>query len=173
MTCTRRATDLIISALVLVGALATNWAGSTVGAAARQDSRPAPAAELSVWDGVYTEEQSQRGERTYAASCVMCHAAELTGGQVVPALVGEDILNKWNGAMAGEIFEQIRQTMPQDNPGSLTPAQSADLLAYIFKKNKFPAGKAELASEFEALKAIRIEPSKKREAPHSTKGTGG
>jgi cytochrome c len=158
----RRATHLIISALAIFGSLATNWAGSRVSAVARQNSRAASGAELSVWDGVYTEEQSKRGERLYAASCTMCHAAELTGGQVVPALVGEDILNKWNGAMAGEIFEQIRQTMPQDNPGSLTPAQSADLLAFIFKKNKFPEGKVELGTEFEALNAIRIEPTKKR-----------
>jgi hypothetical protein len=44
----------------------------------------------------------------------------------------------------------------------LTPAQSADLLAFIFKKNKFPEGKGELGTEFDALNAIRIEPTKKR-----------
>ena len=68
---------------------------------------------------------------------------------------------KWNGAMVGELFEQIRQTMPQDSPGSLTSAQYADVLAFILKKNKFPEGKTELASEFDPLKSIRIDASKK------------
>src|SRR5207249_7973521 len=94
-------------------------------------------------------------------SCTTCHTAELTGGQVVPPLVGDDFLMKWNGAMVGELFEQIRQTMPQDGPGSLTSAQYADVLAFLLKKNKFPEGNTELASEYDALKTIRIDAAKK------------
>ena len=159
MTSRLRSTYLVTAALALFGG-ASAWTGSAVGAASQSPAASAP--ERSVWDGVYSEAQSTRGEQTYAVTCVACHAADLTGGQVVPALVGEAILNKWNGVMAGEIFEQIRQTMPQDNPGSLSAAQTADLLAFIFKKNKFPEGKVELGTEFDALNAVRIEPSKKR-----------
>ena len=75
--------------------------------------------------------------------------------------MGEDFLTKWNGAMAGDLFELIRTTMPQDKPESMTPAQVADVIAFIFKGNKMPAGKAELAGDFDGLKAIRIEPKKK------------
>ena len=114
-------------------------------------------AALSIWDGVYSEEQSKRGERVYADACANCHAADLTGGQVVPALSGDEFLNKWSGATAGDLFDQIRMTMPQDNPGSLTPRQYADVLAHIFKKNKFPAGKNDLADDLTTLNAIRIE----------------
>ena len=114
-------------------------------------------ADRSIWDGVYSEEQSKRGECVYADTCANCHAADLSGGQVVPALTGDEFLNKWNGAMAGDLFDQIRMTMPQDKPGTLTSRQYADVLAYIFKKNNFPAGKNDLEADLDALNTIRIE----------------
>ena len=51
-------------------------------------------------------------------------------------------------------------TMPADDPGALKPEQLADCLAYIFSKNKFPAGQTELPNDAEALKLIRIQPQK-------------
>jgi len=118
-------------------------------------------ADRSIWDGVYTEEQSKRGERVYADTCANCHAPDLTGGQVVPALTGDEFLNKWNGTTAGDLFDQIRMTMPQDNPGTLTSRQYADVLAYIFKRNKFPAGRNDLEADLDTLNAIRLERSRK------------
>jgi len=157
---------LVTSALALV-AISVAWTAPIARAAAPQRTaaaqrKPAtPAGERSVWNGVGTEEQSQRGERIYTDSCVTCHSADLTGSQIVPALVGDDFLNKWNSMTAGDLFEQIRQTMPQDGPGTLTPAQYADVLAFVLIKNKFPSGKSELVPEFDVLKSIKIEPSKK------------
>jgi hypothetical protein len=46
--------------------------------------------------------------------------------------------------------------MPDDDPGSLTGQQYADLLAYVFSLNKFPAGTTELATNTEPLKQIRF-----------------
>ena len=149
-------TRLLMAALALFAVFTAQFTGSSARAAAWQDN-----AERSVWSGVYTEEQSKRGERVYTDTCAMCHASELTGGQVVPPLVGDDFLAKWNGSMVGDLFEQIRMTMPQDNPGSLSPSQYADVVAYILKKNRFPVGQKDLDGEFDALKTIRIEPSRK------------
>ena len=38
-----------------------------------------------------------------------------------------------------------------------TPAQKADIVAYILNHNKFPAGKTELEPKTEVLKQIKIE----------------
>ena len=116
----------------------------------------------SVLDGVYTEEQSKRGQGVYADACASCHAATLTGADVVPALVGADFLGKWTGATASELFERIRSTMPQTSPGSLNPQQYADILALIFNQNRFPAGRTPLDGDPAGLRMIRIETSKKR-----------
>ena len=114
----------------------------------------------SVWDGVYTQEQSERGHSVYHSQCENCHGEMLTGGDEVPPLAGGQFLANWNGLTVGDLFERIRKTMPLNDPGRLTAQQNADVLAYLFDFNMFPAGKAELPHEAELLKLIRIEATK-------------
>jgi len=114
----------------------------------------------SVWDGVYAEEQAKRGEVLYAKACASCHGVDLAGGEQAPPLAGAAFLANWHGLTAGDLFERIRQTMPQDKPGSLSRPQNADVLAYMFQANRFPAGTTELDRQTEVLKQIRIEAEK-------------
>ena len=114
----------------------------------------------SVWDGVYTSEQAQRGEALYTRQCARCHGAQLTGGEAAPPLAGGDFLSNWNGLTVGDLFERIRVSMPADRPGQITREQNADILAHILRANQFPAGKSELEQQAEVLKQIRIEPAK-------------
>ena len=121
----------------------------------------APAAESrSVWDGVYTEDQAKRGETIYQKECAACHGAVLTGGESAPPLTGGPFLANWNGLTMGDLFDRIRKTMPQTNPGRLTRQQDADILAFMLSVNKFPAGKTELYRQSEMLKEIRFESAK-------------
>jgi S-disulfanyl-L-cysteine oxidoreductase SoxD len=110
----------------------------------------------SVWDGVYTEEQAKRGEPLYAEQCASCHGPELMGGEMAPALATGDFLAGWDGLTVGELFERIRVSMPQNAPGSLSGQQNADILAFMFKANNFPAGSTELASQAMALNDIKF-----------------
>ena len=114
----------------------------------------------SVWDGVYTEEQAKRGETIYGKECAACHGAMLTGGESAPPLTGGAFMANWNGLTAGDLFDRIRKTMPQTSPGRLTRQQNADILAFMFSINKFPAGKTELYKQSEMLKEIRFESAK-------------
>jgi len=163
-----RPTQLLMTALAIFVVVADASFRSPVRAAAllapdaQRSVTDDPEPDRSVLQGVYTEEQRKRGQGVYADACASCHAAALTGADVVPALVGPDFLGKWTGATAGELFEQIRSTMPQDSPGSLSPQQYADVVALIFNKNKFPAGRTPLPDDDAALRKIRIETSKKR-----------
>ena len=111
----------------------------------------------SVWDGVYSEDQAKRGSELYAKQCASCHGAELTGGESAPALVGDGFLSNWNGTTVGDLFERIRKSMPQDDPGKLSRQQNADILAFMFSANKFPTGKTDLDRETEVLKLIKFE----------------
>src|SRR5207249_4100484 len=111
----------------------------------------------SVSDGVYTEEQANRGKTAYAEQCAKCHGAELRGGDETPAVVGDAFLAKWRDRSVDELFESIRVSMPVDRPGSLSRQKYTDILAYIFAANKFPAGGAELSSQSETLKQIKLQ----------------
>jgi len=122
---------------------------------------PAPAAESrSVWDGVYTDDQAKRGEPLYRKECAACHGDMLTGGESAPPLTGGAFLANWNGLTMADLFDRIRKTMPQSNPGRLTRQQDADILSFLLNVNKFPAGKTELYRQSEMLKEIRFESAK-------------
>jgi len=114
----------------------------------------------SVWDGVYTADQAKRGADIYAKSCATCHGDELEGGGQAPPLTGSEFTSTWNNQTVDDIFEIVKGTMPADKPGSLTRAQNADLLAFVFQKNQFPAGKTDLPEDAAALKKIKIEEKK-------------
>ena len=115
------------------------------------------ASPRSVWDGVYTREQADRGKSAFEADCAKCHGQNLTGGEGGPALVGEEFTRKWNGKTVGALYESTRKTMPSDDPGSLSTRQYADLVAYILGANEFPAGQTELARDPAILNDIRFE----------------
>ena len=114
----------------------------------------------SVWDGVYTEEQATHGGMAYSEKCAQCHAADLSGGEMAPALAGPDFKSNWSGLSVDDLFERIKVSMPGDDPGSLSRQQTADILAFVFSRNGFPAGKSELVREAEILKQIMIEANK-------------
>jgi S-disulfanyl-L-cysteine oxidoreductase SoxD len=117
---------------------------------------PAPvAAPRSVWDGVYTEDQSKRGAEVYARACARCHGEALQGdGEDAPALTGPAFLANWNGVNLGDMLDRMKKTMPDGAPNSLKRAEYVDVLAYMLSMNRFPTGKAEMEPEPERLKQI-------------------
>jgi mono/diheme cytochrome c family protein len=107
-------------------------------------------------DGVYTAAQATRGQKIYADSCASCHGDDLSGGGQTPALAGKDFNVDWNDLAMSDLFDRTHGTMPADKPGTLTPAQTADVIAFLLEKGNFPAGPAELPVEAAALKGIKF-----------------
>ena len=64
----------------------------------------------------------------------------------------------WTGRPLGELFGMIQETMPQDNPGTLSSTQTADLIAYILRGNRFQAGEIALTNDINALMEIPFGP---------------
>jgi hypothetical protein len=129
-----------------------------VAMAAGQES----ADKRSVWDGVYTEAQANRGARQYGRSCEQCHGADMSGDQVeeIPSLVLDAFMADWNGKSVKDLFDTVKRSMPKDNPGSLGTGAYVDLVAYLLQANKFPSGARELERNPERLAPIVIERSK-------------
>ena len=115
---------------------------------------------LSVWDGVYTEEQAKRGGAVYGQECSSCHGETLMGADEATPLAGAQFMSNWDGLTVGDLFERVRISMPQGDPGKLDRQQTADVLAYVLQVNSFPVGETELVRRTEVLKQIRIEAMK-------------
>ena len=82
--------------------------------------------------------------------CAQCHVATQFSG--VP------FKTAWGGRPAFELFEQIRTTMPNDNPGSLPRQQYADVIAYVMRLNGVAPSATELPVDESALRRVLITP---------------
>jgi mono/diheme cytochrome c family protein len=156
----RRWNRLIVAAATLWALSVSQSTTSRVAHAAtiaRQDTA-GQAATRSLKDGVYGAEQATRGEGTYHQECGSCHGQTLTGGDTGPALVGDDFIKEWTGMTVADLFERVSISMPQDSPGRLSRREYADVVAYLFKANNFPAGQNDLGTDVAVLKQILIGP---------------
>lgn len=124
-----------------VGASGLAWAVAVVAVGAQAPTR-------TVNDGVYTSSQASRGQALFQSICTTCHAPD--------RFTGQEFVSAWSGQPVAALFKAV-QTMPEDNPGSLTGPQYADVIAYFLQLNKYPAGSDELKGEAEALATIQFE----------------
>ena len=113
------------------------------------------AAPPSVNDGVYTTEQATRGEALYDEKCASCHGAMASITPDMAALLSDHTFRaRWTSRSLGELFGVIQETMPQDDPGTLSSQQAAELVAYILSSNRLPAGAVALTDDVETLTRI-------------------
>jgi quinoprotein glucose dehydrogenase len=116
----------------------------------------------SIRDGVFTAEQARRGQAAYTGPCDRCHGYKLDGASddpdmlPAPPVAGPKFLRKWNGRSLAALFEYLRATMPANNPGYLSDAELADIVAYMLAVSGMPAGGEELPPNQEALAGIPI-----------------
>lgn len=106
-------------------------------------------ASKSVRSGAYTDDQATKGESVYRQNCTSCHATSFVSG--------EQFQLTWLGRTVFDLYDQIRKTMPQDDPGKLSPQDYALIVAYVLKLNGYPSGSEPLSSTADDLKQIRIE----------------
>jgi len=114
--------------------------------AAAQHSGEAP---RSASSGVYSSTQATRGRDLYALQCRSCHTPESHTGAIFDAW--------WGGRLLSDLFEYVQERMPKNEPGSLTPQEYVDVIAYLLRMNKLPAGSEELTTDVALLRRIRIE----------------
>ena len=86
------------------------------------------------------------GKTEFAGHCAGCHGAVLEGGQHAPALLGSGFQANWLGKSARSLYSRIISTMPQDNPGTLTPAQALSITLFLFDRNHIVLGNTPIAS---------------------------
>ena len=105
--------------------------------------RPAKADEPNTTDGIYTEEQAERGHAAFREICSECHAV---ADWTAPAF-----LDRWEEASVFRLWYWIYERMPHGQPGTLSRQQVTDALTYILQLNGLPPGESELGSDDDTL----------------------
>ncbi len=144
-----------LAGVLVAGASALAFSGSLNA----QETAP------TVWSGVFTAAQVERGAAAYNQRCAVCHGGQLGGTGEAPALASAEFLSNWNGLSVGDLFERVRTTMPFDAPASLSRDTYADIVAFVLKANGLPTGEKELDRRTEVLNGIAIVAQRPAGAP--------
>jgi cytochrome c5 len=134
------------------------WLPLVLLALAATHSQPpgAPAQETpSVWTGVFTGEQAERGRAAYTKYCSRCHGEDLAGRRDYP-LSGERFFDHWEAHTLDHLFRLIRDSMPPDAINAVDINDKRDIMAYLLKQNGFPAGPTELSLDSDVLATFEI-----------------
>ena len=106
-------------------------------------------ASRTVWDGIFTTAQAERGRDFFLANCAECHGAALEGGEK-QALKGDRFWSDWQETTVDYLLGRISKNMPFSEDGSLAgtlgTATYVDIVAHILNTNGFPAGAGELTA---------------------------
>ena len=98
----------------------------------------------STRDGVYSESQAQRGRLVFEGLCTDCHTARMWGAD-------------WDTKTVADIFDFVSMYMPEPAPGSLSPQDYRDVIAFFLQQNGLPAGETDLPDNYNVLKQIKME----------------
>jgi S-disulfanyl-L-cysteine oxidoreductase SoxD len=130
--------------------MAAVLAVATIERSQAQAAKPAApaAAPKTTLNGVYTLAQAKLGEEMYYGLCVNCHPKG--------TYAGESFKSNWGGRPLSDLYDWVKTKMPKSDPGTLTPAESVQVMAYILQQNKMPAGSTPMSTDRNALGRITI-----------------
>jgi mono/diheme cytochrome c family protein len=97
---------------------------------------------------MYTEDQATAGLEVFTKVCSECHEKK--------DMTSADFKTKWGGRPLLELYELVRTTMPDGNPGSLSRTEYANAMAYVLKLNGLPAGAAAIMPDSVAMSAAKV-----------------
>ncbi len=92
---------------------------------------------------MFTQAQSDRGRQLFRDECSECHYSS--------EMRDNAFQYEWERRTVGDLLDHVSGSMPDDDPGSLTPQQYVDVIAYILGLNGFPTGTVELAPDAPGL----------------------
>ncbi|ALW87661.1 c-type cytochrome [Deinococcus actinosclerus] len=90
--------------------------------------------------------QLQRGETTYFLACAICHGDRLEGVSA-PELGGGDFRALYRALPPRALHDLIRDTMPYDRRGTLSPQEVLDVTAYLLRENDLPLPEGALSAD--------------------------
>jgi alcohol dehydrogenase (cytochrome c) len=126
-----------IMTVYTVGPVASAIANTTEGQQAVPQTASGNAnLPASVGSAPYTAAQVAAGQKAYETSCVSCHGAQLQGVSA-PALTGASFARAHLNL--SQVHAIVTTQMPLGAPGSLSPEQYADIMAYLLAYDCVPA----------------------------------
>lgn len=156
---------------IVMHTAAADLTGQLCADASSAKSDPPDPGPSSAGTALYTEQQAKNGKQVFDTTCASCHGTNLQGGSA-PPVAGSAFLKKAKilGWSVDDMRNLVVSAMPASNPGSLSPQQYADVLAYLLAADCYPPGDKPFPTDTTpALKQTELHPVRgaKAENPDS------
>jgi mono/diheme cytochrome c family protein len=110
----------------------------------------------TVWSGVYSKADADRGKQTYARLCSRCHGVDMKGGATEPGLVGPKFFDRWHDLRLGDIVAYIQSAMPREHDFYVSAPAAREIVSLMLQESGVPPGKAPISSDIATLNQILI-----------------
>jgi quinoprotein glucose dehydrogenase len=126
--------------------------GSSPGQSAPSHQGPFP----TVWSGVYSKAEAQRGREVYKQLCSRCHGTDLKGGLTAPALVGDRFFDRWHDLRLGDVVAYIQAAMPREHQFYVSADSARAIVGLMLEESGVPAGQEDISTDASVQHAILI-----------------
>jgi S-disulfanyl-L-cysteine oxidoreductase SoxD len=150
----KRASSVAI-ALAAVGCLGAGHQYMVRAQAVNVVSLDAPP-PTTVWSGVYTINDAQRGKVAYAKRCARCHAADLKGVAGVAPIVGKPFFDRWHDLRVFDTVAFIQSATRHDFRTFVPASEARDMVAFLLQQNGVPPGNEPFPKDYGVLNEILI-----------------
>lgn len=112
---------------------------------------PAPTTPVgrAVLNATFSGAQVARGEQQFKRACAACHE--------ISENTGAAFRRKWTGSSVDDIYRLISTTMPENNPGGLTPDDYVSIITFFLAQSGYAIGTESLPADRAILQKLRIE----------------
>jgi len=113
--------------------------------------------ERTIWDGVFTAEQSAAGGGLYTQYCQGCHGKTGRGTPGGPGVTGANLNKKWEETSLLDFWTYAYNNMPPGAAGKIGSQQDyVNIVAYIMDMHGAEPGDSQLVWNEEQLGNIYI-----------------
>jgi len=141
-----------MGAAVFLSVAGARVIGSAPGQSAPSREGPFP----TVWSGVYSKAEADRGKEAYRQLCSRCHGTDLKGGLTAPGLVGAKFFDRWHDLRLGDIVAYIQAAMPREHE-FYVPADSARaIVGLMLEESGVPPGQDNMSTDTNVQHTILI-----------------
>jgi len=110
----------------------------------------------TIWSGVYSKTEAERGKQAYAQLCSRCHGADMKGGLTAPGLIGAKFFDRWHDLRLGDVVAYIQAAMPREHE-FYVPADSARaIVALMLRESGVPPGREAMSTDIKIQHNILI-----------------
>jgi cytochrome c553 len=110
----------------------------------------------TIWNGVYSPDEAERGKKTAARLCENCHGTDLKGTDKAPRLTGKEFFDQWNDLRLSDVVAYIQSAMPRTHAFYVGPDDTRDIIGYMLRESGVPAGRLPISKDMNVLNQIFV-----------------